>query len=51
MPSSFLKDGDPARFAIAFGKVAQARSRVIFHPDKGVIPPLGKKLEDEGGNS
>ena len=42
VPSSFLKDGDPARFAIAFGKVAQAASRVSFHPDKGVIPRLGK---------
>ena len=51
MPSSFLKDGDPARFAIAFGKVAQAPSRVSFHPHKGVMPRLGKKLEDEGGKS
>ena len=51
VPSSFLKDGDPARFAVAFGKVQQARSRVSFHPDKGVMPRLGKKLEDEGGKS
>ena len=51
MPFSLLKDGDPARFAIAFGKVPQAPSRVTFHPDKGVMPRLGKKLEDEGGKS
>ena len=51
MPSSFLKDGDPARFAVAFGKVQQAPSRVSFHPVNGVIPRLGKKLEDEGGKS
>eukprot|EP00434_Breviolum_minutum_P016622 symbB.v1.2.014654.t1/scaffold1077.1/size139779/1 len=37
VPSSrAAKDGDRARFAITFGKVEQARSRVTFHPHKGV---------------
>ena len=49
MPSRFPKDGDRARFAITFGKVEQARSRVTFHPHKGVIPRLGKnwKMREE----